>query len=192
MLLITPKIWFKRMGKLWFYLLLCCLPFGALAQDEDEGVVDTTFVDSASTMIAPPVEAADAEKIETHTTAPALREVPDSVVNSMKKEEPFEYANDPAYWEKEKEAEKKASNESRTYRKGFWDYFYDFFQNNNVRTAIYIILGVALVLLIYRIVVVNNLFLSNGRRKTAEEAGVEMAEIEDTNLDQKIRAAIQA
>ncbi len=80
----------------------------------------------------------------------------------------------------------KGQRAKRTMRKGFWDYFYEFFSGSAVRTITYIILGVILVLIIYRIIVVNNLFMtaSSRRRKKGTEE-LEIAEIDDNNLDRK-------
>lgn len=195
MLLISLHILFKRTGKAWPYLLLLCLPFGAMAQDEDE---DTTVVtvDSAvrpySDTEAVTVGSGDESQEEKYIPpAPELRQVPDSVVKAMKQSDDYAYANDPTYWEKEKKKEEEARSEP--HRKGFWDYFYDFFQEGGVRTVTYIILGVLLVLLIYRIIVVNNLYMTGNSRKRKEEViEGEVSDIEDNNLDQKIQAAVQA
>jgi hypothetical protein len=191
MSLTSLHILFRRTGKAWLYLLLLCLPVMAMAQDEDEGTVtDTTIVEDAVVEAAPDPDNNTQEEKYT-APQPALRQVPDSVVAAMKQEEEYAYANDPDYWAKEKE--KAADDRSPTYRKGFWDYFYDFFQNDGVRTVTYIILGVILVLIIYRIIVVNNLYMTGAsRRRKEEEIEGEVSEIEDTNLDQKIQAAVQA
>jgi hypothetical protein len=194
MSLISLHILFKRTGKSWLYLLLLCLPFGAMAQDEDEEDTTTVMVDSG--LVAPPREAdnvgsTDESTEEKYTpAAPELRHVPDSVVMAMKQDKDYAYANDPSYWAKEKEKEEARSE---TYHKGFWDYFYELFQNGGVRTITYIILGVILVLIIYRIIVVNNLYMTGASRRRKEEViEGEVSEIEDSNLDQKIQAAVQA
>jgi hypothetical protein len=174
-----------------FYLLLLCLPFGAMAQDEDEeGTADTTVTVVGDTTITTVETTEEYGQHEAKYTPPdpALRKVPDSVVTAMKRDEQYAYANDPEYWAKEKVAAG-----SNTYKKGFWDYFYEFFQEDSVRTVTYIILGVLLVLIIYRIIVVNNLFMAGGSRRRKEDViEGEITEIEDTNLDQKIQAAVQA
>ena len=173
-----------------FYLLLLCLPFGAMAQDEDEGTTDSVVVDSAAAMPDTEVTTGDDEQQAKYIPPdPVLRQVPDSVVAAMKQDEQYAYANDSEYWAKEKVA----ATGSNTYKKGFWDYFYEFFQGDTVRTITYIVLGVLLVLIVYRIIVVNNLFMAGAsRRRTEEVIEGEIAEMEDTNLDQKIQAAVEA
>jgi hypothetical protein len=179
----------KRMGKVWLYLLLLYVPGSALAQDEE--VVDTTivYVDSAVAPVAAPEDDGEVtgdtdEEVRTPDT-PSLRVVPDSVVKQLKDDEQFAYANDPAYWDKAKQPK-----EEDTSRHTFWDAFAEFFAGGGARTVVYIILGVGLVLLIYRLIVVNNLLVRSTRRNEAlaEEEGVE---IDDANLDHKIQAAIQ-
>lgn len=198
MSLIPRYILFKRRGKVWLYLLLLCLPFGAMAQDEeDEGTSDSTVMVDSAVVAAPDTDVTNVttEDYEHHEAKytppePALRQVPDSVVAAMKRDEQYAYANDSDYWTKEK-AKDETRSEDR--RKGFWDYFYEFFQNDGVRTVTYIVLGVLLVLIIYRIIVVNNLYMAGASRRRKEEViEGEIAEIEDSNLDQKIQAAVQA
>jgi hypothetical protein len=180
----------KRMGKVWLYFLLLYMPCRAVAQD---GEVET------DTVVAPPVEEIKVETVvdeetedddieyKQHIPEPAsLRQVPDSVVRRLKEEEEFAYANDPEYWAKMTPPKDGDYQE----RKSFGYRFFEFFQGSGVKTFIYILLGVGLVLLIYRLIVVNNLLTTSTRRDEAA-AEEEMADIDDNNLDGKIQAAIQ-
>lgn len=110
-----------------------------------------------------------------------FRSVPDTTVERMKREKAFAYANDPEYWIKEK----------RSYRKGFWDYFYDFFTSGQVRFVFYtLLIGLALFVL-YRLIVVNDLFASKSAGKSKElleESG--SIEADRHTVDAKIQEAI--
>lgn len=173
------KIWLKRGSRILIYLLLLGMPAMAVAQDEEEVIT----VDSA---VAPPEESSyqDEEK-EIVPAEPELRSVPDTAVNRLKKEEPFAYANDPDYWTKAKKKEEEEEDRPRRDPVG------DFLSDSSVRTIIYIILGVILVLIIYRIVVVNNLFMTPASRKRIEESEEPQTEIDDNNLDTKVQQAIR-
>jgi hypothetical protein len=110
-----------------------------------------------------------------------LRSVPDTTVERMKRDKAFAYANDPAYWVKQK----------RVYRKGFWDYTFDFFTSPAVRFTFYMLLFAVVIFVIYRIIVVNDLFVFRKSPKAnklfddsvTREAGRDM-------VDAKIQEAI--
>lgn len=163
------------------------MPCMVMAQDEEyEKVADTVVAPATDDEATETIVGADDYTQEAETPAqPELRVVPDSSVNKLKQDESFAYANDPAYWTKEKEQQEVRSGRS------FWDYFYEFFSGNGVRTVTYIILGVIFVLIIYRIVVVNNLFMTAASRRRTETTEEPETEIDDNNLDAKIQAAIQ-
>jgi hypothetical protein len=178
------KIWLKRGSRIFIYILLLVMPAMAVAQDDEEVVtVDST--------VAPPEESSfqDEEK-KVIPADPELRSVPDTAVNRLKKDDAFAYANDSEYWTKAKKEEEE-EDKPRRRSKGFWDYVDDFFSDSTTRTVVYIILGVILVLIIYRIVVVNNLFMTPASRRRIEQTEEPETEIDDNNLDTKVRQAIQ-
>lgn len=134
---------------------------------------------------------------------PEYRAVPDSTVRRYKNQKDFEYANDPAYWDidHEKELKRKREQEEREwerrqkdqeYKKGFWDYFNSFFSGDAIRIITYIVLGIFFLFIIYRIMVVNKLFLFYTSPKTKVNDSGEEVDIEDENLDEKIRRAAEA
>lgn len=176
------KIWLKRVSRIFIYILLLLMPAMAVAQDEEEVIA----IDSVA--VAPDEDGYQEEEREIAPAPPELRSVPDTAVDRLKKDEAFVYANDPAYWTKTKEKE---DDKPRRRSKGFWDHFYEFFSGKTARTVIYIILGVILVLIIYRIAVVNNLFMTPASRKRIEDTEEPDTEIDDNNLEAKIRQAIQ-
>lgn len=111
-----------------------------------------------------------------------FRAVPDSVVTALQKRKEFEYANDPAYWMKNK---KKEDSEARTI--GFLEWL---FYNRGVKIAMYILLAAVLLFAVYKIIINNNLFYRNAKNKlaaTTVEEGIEM----ETDLESKIAKAIQ-
>jgi hypothetical protein len=109
-----------------------------------------------------------------------LRSVPDSVLRRMRKEKDFLYANDSSYWIKKKQPEKKS----------FIENLVDFLGRQSVKTTIYILLACVLLFAIYRMIVINNLyvFYSPGKQKP-EDDEIPNAMIDDVELDEKIETA---
>ncbi|WP_207512836.1 DUF4129 domain-containing protein [Longitalea luteola] len=163
--------------------VLLALSAGARAQENDTAAA---IVEEA--LIEETTAAPDAEDTYKLPEPPQLRQVPDSIVNNLKKQEEFAYANDPAYWERDPELPR----EPRKRNKGFWDHFFNFFSGSTVRTITYGILIAFFLFVIYRIIVVNKLFLFYSSGKTKAVAGGDDMDIEDENLDEKIRKAIAA
>jgi hypothetical protein len=173
-----------------FRLALClaavlCFSHGVQAQ------VD--YADSTAVAI----EGAEAEnesaELEQKITIPEpaeLRQVPDSAANSLQKQKDFAYANDPEYWAHE--PERKVETSSHSSSKGFWSYFNDFFSGKAVRTFTYGILIAFFLFVIYRIIVVNKLFLFYSAKKAKPAETDESVDIDDNNLDEKIQKAIAA
>jgi hypothetical protein len=183
--------------------LLCCSPLiQAQTNDEpDTALIEPPVVDTGYDYSADNVDT----KIGTTRLPEPLtyRTVPDSTVRRYKNQKDFEYANDPAYWdlEREKELKRKREQEEREwerrqkdqeYKKGFWDYFNNFFAGDAIRIITYIVLGLFFLFVIYRIMVVNKLFLFYTSPKTKVNDGGEEVDIEDENLDEKIRRAAEA
>ncbi|OQP64572.1 DUF4129 domain-containing protein [Niastella populi] len=162
-------------------LLSCIAPVRA----QDEEVI-------ADTVIAPPVEFNDDNGIRSGTLQeqqPEFRQVPDSAIRSMQKRKDFGYANDPRSWEREPQPEIKAKPDS----KGFWEYFYDFFSVTTIRRFTYGLLIAFFAFVVYRIVVVNKLYLFSSYRKARLARGEEEeTDIADINFDEKIKQTIAA
>jgi hypothetical protein len=135
-----------------------------------------------------------------------MRRVPDSTVHRYKKDDDFEYANDPDYWAGEREQALKRKREQeqreqlerdqdtldRENKKGFWDHFNDFFSGNVIRNITYFVLIGFFLFIIYRIAVVNKLFLFYSSKKVKAESSAEEVDIADDNLDERIRKAVAA
>lgn len=171
------------MGRGLLFVIFLSLPCLVWAQDDEEEYRDTviTEIASDSTIALAPD---DYEQEAPKPVAPELRVVPDSLVNNLKQTDTFAYANDPAYWNKTAEEEPQESS-------SFWEHFYAFFSGSTVRTITYIILGVILVLIIYRIIVVNNLFMTPASRRRRDATDDLVDDIEDNNLEAKIQDAIR-
>lgn len=181
--LLLPAI--KRLRLIASLAALLACSAGTQAQEKE---YDTTTAVVEEALLEETTTEADIEDNYKLPEPLQFRQVPDSIVNKLKRQEEFAYANDPAYWEREKELQR----EPREYKKGFWDYFFSFFSGSLVRTITYGVLIAFFLFVIYRIIVVNKLFLfySSGKSKTA--AAGEAADIEDENLDEKIRQAVAA
>lgn len=114
---------------------------------------------------------------------PTVRMVPERVVDSLKRDDDFAYANDDSYLNKEK---------TEVSDSGSWDAFYAFFGNNNVRAVAYILLALFFIFVIYRIIIKNNLFLFYSSKKVRAAADDEEEEgIRDENIDDKINKAVK-
>lgn len=160
-------------------VLLLAQPANLRAQDDEEtGDSDTTGI-----AVAPVLEeqhAAYQEKVYEADPA-SFRQVPDSAINKLKRQKDFAYANDPAYWVQEPQEEEK---------NGFLDSLFGFLSRDGVRTVLFILLIGFFLFIVYRVLVVNNLYLFSRRstKKVAIDEGE--GDIEDENLDERIIAAI--
>jgi hypothetical protein len=178
-------------------VLLACSPL-IRAQEVVDTTVEVVEAPLEETTIQPE------NKVSTSIPSPLLfRAVPDSTVHRFKNEKEFEYANDPEYWdlEHEQELKRKREQEQREqelraereeYKKGFWDYFNEIFAGKYLRAAIYVVLISFFLFVIYRIMVVNKLFVFYHSKKAKVTDSGEAVDIEDENLDDKIRKAAQA
>ena len=113
-----------------------------------------------------------------------LRQVPDTVVRELKGRKEFEYANDPEYWTKKEE------KKPRAYRKGFGERFYDFFGNKNVRIIFYVLLALLFIFVLYRVILVNNLYMSRRSRKLQEQEANFAESLEISDPDERIKKAV--
>jgi hypothetical protein len=101
----------------------------------------------------------------------------------MKKEKAFGYANDSSLWVKK---EKKASND----QPGFLEGLGRLLESKTVRNVFYLLVILAVIWIIYRLVVVNNLFVFDSRKKLNTADSGEDAEPEG-RIRERIEAAIK-
>jgi hypothetical protein len=114
---------------------------------------------------------------------PSVRTVSAKVVDSLKQDADFAYANDESYLKQKKVEEQPRSS--------FWDGFNNFFKKDTVRTITYILLIAFFLFVIYRIIIVNNLFLFTSSKKIRTDDEQEDDAISDESLDDKINKAIR-
>jgi hypothetical protein len=167
---------FKRFGLLLFCIIMMLIPFQLCAQDERDST--EVYPDTTTSTV---LDSNDENNAQKYSDKPALRSVPDTTVERMKGDKSFAYANDPAYWTKER----------KVYRRGFWDYVFNFFSSDLVKVIFYTLIGALIVFVLYRIIVVNELliFYSSKKKRVLSEKP-ESTEIDPAAIDKKIKDAI--
>jgi len=177
-------------------VLLICISVGylpAAAQTSDRGrgdtaVTDTVVVGSEEGTTAVPQSdsmydtAADTAGLGGDSLT--ARTVPDSMVRAWKNDPDFAYANDPRYWQREREEESP------------WQvWLLRFLSSAAFRYGVYIILGALLVYAIGRIVTENNLggFYRRGKKRPGgkEEQPAEETLTEE-DLDRRLQHALDS
>jgi hypothetical protein len=148
------------------------------------------YADSSVEVAAPEVEEETAETVQKITIPQSFiyRQVPEATVDSLQKRKDFAYANDPEYWIEKPEQQRETRSQKNS--KGFWSYFNDFFSGKTIRTLTYGILIAFFLFVIYRIIVVNKLFLFYSAKKAKPTDTGEGVDIDDDNLDEKIQKAV--
>lgn len=148
---------------------------------QDTVAVDTTVVTNTEENTDTSAEQKSEQVVE---TLPVLRKVQDSVVKKMQKDKDFEYANDPAYWVTHKD-------DQEAERKDPWEGFYRFFSNPIIKFLAYILVGLVFLFILYRLIVVNNLYVLRSSKKIgATGDGIE-EDLNEGNIDEKIRRSLQ-
>jgi hypothetical protein len=162
-------------------IFLHCITTDISAQESYQGDQDSvsTYVDSAGVGEENEYEDSEAEVRDTFI----LRNVPDSVIQRIKKDKDFAYANDPAFWVKYYEKPKE----------GFWSNFIRFMQQDAIRIMLYVILGAILLFALYRVIIVNNLFIFYSSKKAAKKQDEEFdhSDFSVDTLEEKINRHIQ-
>jgi hypothetical protein len=122
----------------------------------------------------------NAQVVTSPNRKPAVRAVPDSVVDKMKKEKEFAYANDMSYW-KEDPPRKRTS----------FDNLLSMLSRSTVlKLILYSLLIAGILYALYQVMVVNNFFIfSGGRRKKKIDENADDA-LENVDLDAKINEAV--
>ena len=162
-----------RFAKIVITLIFALTVHGANAQETDQAEVDT---------IVEPTES-DTSSINYYKPdSVVLRNVPDSVVQRLQGEKAFAYANDPQFWVKEE------SQDSKT----IFDYLVDFFGSTAVKTILYFLAIGAIVFIIFRLIMTNNLLFYSSRKKHPDEEAFLEQEVDPDNIDSKINEAVTA
>jgi hypothetical protein len=157
---------------------------GASCQDQtaaDSSVTDSSVTDSAS------IDTANGDSIGTTASVPdtfALRTLPDSLVRRWKKDPALAYANDPAYWHKERE-------KPEDHR--FLLAVLKLLASRGFRYTLYILLGALLLYAIIRIMNENNvrLFYRSAKKRTGLSGQDSPANEMGEDLNQQLQHFIQ-
>ena len=112
-----------------------------------------------------------------------LRIVPDSVPSRLKNEKAFGYANDASLWVKKEKAKDNTSP-------GVFDSIGRFLQSGTVRAIFYLLIILSVIWIIYRLAVVNNLFVFSSGKKPVEETEEELME-SPGKIREKIEIAVR-
>ena len=111
-----------------------------------------------------------------------LRAVPDTIPLQLQRKKEFAYANDPAWWKKKDKKNEEGEN-------SFLSGIDNFFQSARVRMIAYILLILLMFYIVYRVIVVNKLYLFyNSRERKEDEEDVEV--FSDNQIQEKIDSAI--
>lgn len=173
--------------------ILLIFPLSGISQSTPDTAIQELIVDSSSINLNDQLPEApvvydttgyDEETTETITRLPdtiIFRSVPDTTLSKLKSQKEFEYANDPEYWIKEKKKERSS--------KGVDNIIEWTFGSSVVKVIMYIFLGLVILYTLYRIIDNNNLFYNSSKR-TINNLSEDAVEMEDDNLDEKIRKAI--
>lgn len=148
----------------------------------DEVILDSVSFKNADTTLPEPADEyfedeSEDEKEESEEKIVIYRSVPDSISDRLKKDKQFEYANDPRYWIKEEEKDNRGSG-------------FDFGSLGPVISFImYCLLAAAILFVVYRLIVSNNLFYSKSPKliKVSEDVDTELTE---EDIDKKIEQAV--
>lgn len=162
-----------RFSKIVIILIFALTVHEANAQETDQAEEDT---------ILEPTES-DTSSINYYKPdSVVLRSVPDSVVQRLQGEKAFAYANDPQFWVKEE------SQDSKT----IFDYLVDFFGSTAVKTILYFLAIGAVVFIIFRLIMTNNLLFYSSRKKHPDEETFLEQEVDPDSIDSKINEAVTA
>lgn len=109
-----------------------------------------------------------------------VRMVPDSVVEKLKTEKEFEYANDPSFWKKEPPPE----------NSGLVKFIDWLARSALVKWILYLFLAAVLIFTLYQVMVVNNFFVFSRRSKKIKADEDLLADETSGNLQQLLETAI--
>jgi hypothetical protein len=175
-------------------LPLLLLGVSAAARQSDQAAaskMDTTTADTVVVGANAPATSSDLAPADTsvlsgagETSATSLpdsvifRSVPDSLIDAWKRNRRFAYANDPAYWHRQREEPSP-----------FLQWLGRFLSSTGFRYFVYIVLGGLLVFAILRIMFENNLglFYRNRAKKVVRGGGAQNEVAEEEDLDERLQ-----
>jgi len=122
-----------------------------------------------------------AQDIKIHPPPYVIRKVPDSVVEDMKNQREFSYANDPSSWTKKKPEEDGA----------FLKLLNAIASSPWLKWILYFLLGVLIVYILYQVMVVNNFFVFSRSAKKKQSDSIEEEEVIPWNLEEQLSKALE-
>ncbi|HTI12133.1 MAG TPA: DUF4129 domain-containing protein [Puia sp.] len=142
-------------------------------------VIDSTSAAGDSAVVGLPDSGRHEDKTTRHEPA-SFRRIPDSVITRLKKEKDFAYANDPAYWTRDKKDNGDSPFLQRLLSSRWFQY------------SIYLLLAAILLYAFYKIISENNLriFYRKGTLATAQQQGD--GSLEEEDLDEGLTRAMTA
>ena len=169
--------------------MLLIFPLSGISQSTPDTVIQELIDSSSINVNDQQHETPVSDEYQEETTASKIhlpdtiifRSVPDTTLARLKSQKEFEYANDPEYWIKEKKKERSS--------KGIDNFIEWTFGSSVIKILMYIFLGLIILYTLYRIIDNNNLFYNSSKR-TIKNMSEDAVEMEDDNLDEKIRMAI--
>jgi len=111
-----------------------------------------------------------------------VRTVPDSVVEKMKKDKDFAYANDMSYWVRQAPRDRNWLDRMMSALS----------RSVALKFLLYALLMAAIIFGLYQVMVVNNFFILSRAKKTRNAKGETVEVSVNENLDQKINEAINS
>jgi len=168
---------FKNVALALMCMITWTCPLRGFAQDDDSVLfyLDTVAVSRENNNIQNEV------RQKGSSDEMVYRSVPDTTVARMKGEKAFAYANDPAYWIKQ----------HKVSGKGFLDYVIDFFESTLVRIIFYMLVAGLVIFVLYRVVVVNELFIFYSAKKSKKNfKESETTVLDPGTLNRKIQESI--
>jgi hypothetical protein len=122
----------------------------------------------------------NAQVVTSPSKRPAVRSVPDSVVQKMQEDKDYAYANDMSYWKKAPPRRRNSFDKLLT----------ALTQSMMVKVILYAMLIAGILYAIYQVMVVNNFFIFSGGRRKKKGGEESDNELSSENLDVKINEAV--
>ncbi len=202
--MIPPKLIKYKLTIFFITALLLAGPLTSRSQvvpdtSVHEIVVDSQSVYLSDTAVMDPEEVSETAALDTtyreisnrldtlpysYPDSLTLRSVSAQTADSFRNAKVFAYANDPRYWKKVEPLP-----ETKTAEPGLLE---KILSSNTTRIVMYVLLGLFLMYVIYRIIVNNSLFYGPSKKITAESEEINEEEIRDLDIDTRIKQAIQS
>lgn len=142
-------------------------------------VIDTTAAVGDSAVVGLP-DTGRHEDTATLREPATFRQVPDSVISRLKKEREFAYANDPAYWTKER----KDNGDS--------PFLLKLLNSRWFQYSIYFLLAAILLYALYKIISENNLRIFYRKGTVTTDQQQQDGSLEEEDLDEGLARAMMA